>query len=191
MNMAANERMGADEAAYRRYLSGDEAGAEQLVRKYGDALKSYINGFIHDSHESEDLMIEAFALLFAKERAICGDGAFRAYLYKTARNLTIRHGKRRFPLFSMDELPFEPHSDARADAELMRSERLRGLERAMNGLKAEYREALYLVYFEEMSYREAAAVLEKSERQLTNLVFRGKASLKAILDREGFCYEGE
>lgn len=136
-------------------------------------------------------MIEAFALLFAKERAICGDGAFRAYLYKTARNLAIRHGKRRFPLFSMDELPFEPRSDARADAELMRSERLRGLEWAMNGLKAEYREALYLVYFEEMSYREAAAVLEKSERQLTNLVFRGKASLKAILDREGFCYEGE
>lgn len=191
MNTGGNERAGADEAAYRRYLSGDEAGAEQLVKKYGDALRGYIDGFVHDEHESEDLMIEAFAQLFARERSICGDGAFRAYLFKTARNLTIRHGKKRFCLFSTEELPFEPQVDAHAETELIRTERLQGLERAMNGLKAEYREALYLVYFEEMSYREAAAVMEKSERQLTNLVFRGKVSLRAILDREGFQYESE
>ena len=55
-------------------------------------------------------------------------------------------------------------------------------------LKAEYREALYLVYFEDMSYRDAATVMNKSESQITKLVYRGKQSLKVILEQEGFTY---
>ena len=75
-----------DEMAYRQYLDGKEESADILVERYGDALTYYINGYIHDIHESEDLMIEAFAQIFAKERPIDGKGSFRAYLYKTARN---------------------------------------------------------------------------------------------------------
>ena len=58
-------------------------------------------------------------------------------------------------------------------------------------LKAEYREALYLVYFESMSYREAASVMRKTEQQITSLVYRGKQNLKTILEREGFVYADE
>ena len=47
---------------------------------------------------------------------------------------------------------------------------------------------LYLVYFEDMSYRDAATVMNKSESQITKLVYRGKQSLKAILEQEGFSY---
>lgn len=50
-----------DEIAYRRYLDGEEKAADTLVEKYGDALTLYINGYIKDIHESEDLMIEAFS----------------------------------------------------------------------------------------------------------------------------------
>lgn len=53
----------------------------------------YINGYIKDVHEAEDLMIEAFSQIFAKERPITGEGSFKAYLYKTARNLALRHSK--------------------------------------------------------------------------------------------------
>ena len=73
-----------DEMAYWQYLDGKEESADILVERYGDALTYYINGYIHDIHESEDLMIEAFAQIFAKERPIDGKGSFRAYLYKTA-----------------------------------------------------------------------------------------------------------
>lgn len=43
----------------------------------------------------------------------------------------------------------------------------------------------------EMSYRNAAAVMSKSEHQIKNLVYRGKQSLKAILEQEGFEYADE
>ena len=69
-----------DEELYRQYLSGDETGLEELIRKYDNPLTLYINGYLHDIHEAEDLMIEVFSYLFAKRPHI-RDGGFRAYLY--------------------------------------------------------------------------------------------------------------
>ena len=180
-----------DETAYRRYLDGEEKAADLLVEKYGDPLTLYINGYLKDIHEAEDLMIEAFSQIFAKERPITGAGAFKAYLYKTARNLALRHRKKhRLSFLRFEELDFEPR-DVPADAELSRSERSRQLYDALGKLKEEYREALYLVYFEDMSYRNAATVMNKSEGQITKLVYRGKQNLKAILEQEGFTYADE
>lgn len=134
-------------------------------------------------------MIEAFSQLFAKERPIEGAGSFQAYLYKTARHLALRHKqKHRLVFLRLDELDFEPRSDSLIDTDLLRGERDRQLYDALEKLKAEYREALYLVYFEDMSYRDAATVMNKSESQITKLVYRGKQSLKVILEQEGFTY---
>ena len=181
-----------DETAYRRYLDGEQKAADLLVEKYGDPLMLYINGYLKDMYEAEDLMIEAFSLIFAKERPITGKGAFQAYLYKTARNLALRHRKMcGLRILRFEELDFELKADALADTELFRTERSRQLYDALEKLKPEYREALYLVYFEEMSYRNAAMVMHKSEEQITKLVYRGKKSLKAILEREGFAYADE
>ena len=181
-----------DETAYRRYLDGEQKAADVLVEKYGDALTLYINGYLKDMHEAEDLMIEAFAQIFAKERPITGEGAFQAYLYKTARNLALRHRKKhRLSFLRFEELDFEPQGDVPADTALSRRERSRQLYDALKKLKAEYREALHLVYFEEMSYRNAATVMNKSEGQITKLVYHGKQSLKAILEQEGFIYADE
>ena len=137
-------------------------------------------------------MIEAFSRIFAKERPVTGAGAFKAYLYKTARNLALRHRKKyRFSCLRLDELSFEPQSDVLADTQLVRSEQRRQLYAALQKLKAEYREALYLVYLEDLSYRNAAAVMGKNEAQITNLVHRGKQSLKLILEQEGFTHAEE
>lgn len=142
-----------DEMAYREYLEGREESADILVDRYGDALTYYINGYIHDIHESEDLMIEAFAMVFAKERPIDGKGSFRAYLYKTARNLTIRHTqKHKLWFLHLDEVDFELPSEELVETRLLQNEREKCLYEAMAKLKTEYREALYLVSIEGMSY---------------------------------------
>ena len=53
--------MACDETLYRQYLSGDDAGLEALMKKYGDPLTLYIDGYLHDVHESEELMLDVFA----------------------------------------------------------------------------------------------------------------------------------
>ena len=59
--------MACDESLYHQYLSGDDAGLEALMRKYGDPLTLYIDGYLHDVHEAEELMLDVFAYLFTKK----------------------------------------------------------------------------------------------------------------------------
>ncbi len=180
--------MVSDETAYRKYLAGDEAAAQLLVERYGDALTLYINGVLGDIHEAEDLMIEAFAHIFARERPI-QDGCFKAYLYKTGRNLALRCKTRRRFFLPLEELPFELPDEALAETGLFQNEQHQQLYAALGKLKKEYQETLFLVYFEELSYRQAAQVLGRTEQQVTNLVYRGKQQLKQLLEQEGYQYE--
>lgn len=180
-----------DEMAYRRIWTAREQAADLLVERYGDPLVYYLHGYLQDLHEAEDLMIEAFSQLFAKP-SIDGAGSFKAYLYKTACNLArATSGNTASPSCAWRSCPLSHRATGLADTELLRSERDRQLYAALEQLKAEYREALYLVYWEDMSYRSAAAVMGKSVQQVTNLVHRGKKSLKGILERERFDHADE
>ena len=75
--------MACDEVLYRQYLSGDDEGLNALMKKHGTPLTLYIDGYLHDVPESEELMLDVFAYLFTKKPRI-RDGGFKAYLYKAA-----------------------------------------------------------------------------------------------------------
>ena len=175
-----------DITLYQRFLSGDDSGLPRLMERYGNSLTLYIDGYLRDIHEAEDLMIEAFAYFVAKRPRLRDDG-FRAYLYKSARHLALRclQKKRRKQLFSFDDLEQEPESDVLLETLVQTDERNRILWRCMDELAPAYREALYLVYFEGMRHAEAAAVMRKTEKQIADLVYRGRASLRKTLEREG------
>ena len=173
-----------DEMYYRCYIDGDETGLEELMRKYGSPLTLYINGYLHDLHEAEDLMIEVFSYLFAKKPQI-RDGGLKAYLYKSARHMALRHkGRRRF-YFSLEELKEEPEAEELIEEVVKKKERNQILHACMDKLKADYREVLYLVFFEGMRHAEAGLVMGKTEKQIADLVYRGKNSLKKRLREEG------
>lgn len=173
-----------DEAYYRRYLEGDEAGIEALMKRYENSLILYITGYVHDVHEAEDLMIEAFTYLFTKKPRI-RDGGLKAYLYKTARNMALRHKSRLRLCFSLDALAEERESELLVEEVVQTAEKNRILHLCMEQLNSDYREALYLIYFEDMSYQEAGEVLHKSVKQITNIVYRGKQNLRGLLEKEG------
>ena len=63
------------------------------------------------------------------------------------------------------------------------------LHQALNRLHTEYRQVLWLLYFEDLSHAETAAVMGKTSRQMKNLVFRAKNALRSELEKEGFVYE--
>ncbi len=56
-------------------------------------------------------------------------------------------------------------------------ERDRLLHQCLSQLHGDYREALYLTYFEGQSYLNAARVMGKSVKQITNFLYRGKNAM--------------
>ena len=173
-----------DEALYRQYLSGDDAGLDALMKKYGNPLTLYLDGYLHDIHEAEELMLDVFAYLFTKKPRI-QDGGFKAYLYKAARHMALRQKRMRKLLFSLDELTNQPDGQLLVEEVIRTEERNRILHFCMDEMNPDYREVLYLTYFEGMSYAQAAEVTGKTVKQITNMVYRGKESLRKLLEREG------
>ena len=113
------------------------------------------------------------------------DDGNKAYLYKAARHMALRHKSKRKPLFSLDALTGEPDGRLLAEEVIRTEERNRILHFCMDEMNPDYREVLYLTYFEDMSYAQAAEVTGKTVKQITNMVYRGKESLRRLLEREG------
>lgn len=177
-------KQGNDEALFERLVAGDQECLRPLMERYGDALTLYVNGYVHDVDAAEDMMIEAFSRMLVK-RPRLREGGFKPYLYKTARNLAMRHLRLRARFMSVDDLGREPASGERVEDGILRDERARALYRCLEKIPPDYREALYLVYIEDMSYDEAGAIMRKTRKQVDNLVLRGKAAMRKQLGEEG------
>jgi RNA polymerase sigma-70 factor (ECF subfamily) len=171
---------------YRRFRAGDSAAFEQLVVLYRSSLVSYINGFVDDRHEAEDLALDAFAELAIGTR-FKGQSSLKTYLFAIGRHLALRYVKR---YKGTERIPLDEIIDGIRGAEssieedYLQTEQQERLHTAMRKLKPDHREALYLVHFESMSYSDTGKTMNKTEKQIRNLLYTAKASLKKMLTEE-------
>lgn len=180
---------GADD--YRRFLGGDDDGIVEIIKDYKDGLILYLNSFTGDICTAEDLMEETFVKLVTRKPKFKGSCSFKTWLYTIGRNVAIDHLRRRSRI---SDLPVEDYGDLTDGEEsleqsYLRTERRIIVHRMLGRLKPDYRQVLYLLYFEDFSHAEAAAVMRKNRRQIENLVYRAKISLRSELEKEDFVYE--
>ena len=177
--------MPTDSELYNLYLSGDSSAYDELMIRHGDSLTIYLNGYLHNWQDAEDLVVEAFARIMVKKPAI-KDGCFPAYLYKTARNLASRfHGvKSRFETFSFDGMEEEIGGAAIEDG-LVDEERKKVFHLCFSRIDAELREVLWLVYVEDLSYAEASDIMKVPKKRIDRLIQKGKEHLRQELSKEG------
>ena len=204
---------------YRRFLEGDERALEELIALYQRGLLRFIFSYVHDEALAEDILQEVFiALYFKRNFKEQSDASFKTYLYKIARNKSLneikkRKRKREISLeflhekhgglirenagendaFSHDfiNIPSEFLQSMQIEESLDRREILQMLSFALNEIKEEYREVLYLRYFEDLSPETIASITKKKSKQVYNLLSRGKIALKETLIKKGFDYENE
>ena len=174
---------------YRRYLAGDDAGVVELIREYRDGLMLYLNSITHNIVSAEELSEDTFVRLVTKRPRFSGRSSFRTWLYAIGRNLALDRLRHESKLTAL------PEAESVADMEgletdFLREERRIAVHRAMGKLNAEYRQVLWLSYFEDFSNAETAKLMHKSKRQVENLLYQAKRTLKEALHREGFEVEG-
>lgn len=174
-----------DDELYERFLKGETEAFDLLIVRYSDSLMAYLYGCLHDWQDAEDLMMEAFSRIMFKKPRIRGT-AFKAYLFKTGRNLAYRLSSRRVRMtpFAPDEMPSVPADDSVED-QVAEKNRNHVLYKCMEHIGDEFREALWLVYFEGLSHPEVAAVMGINLKKADNLVARGRQALRKELEKEG------
>ena len=178
-------------SSYRRFLDGDNNALIDIISDHREGLVLFLSSFTGDFCLAEETAEETFLKLYTDKPKFSGKCSFKTWLYTIGKNMAIDHIRK---MSKYGETPIDDFYDI-ADREniennYIRDEDKKQLLRALEKLNNDYRQVLYLIYFENFSSTETAKIMGKSERQMRNLLYRSKESLRNILEKEGFRYEG-
>lgn len=175
------------ESSYRRFLDGDESAFDDIMKKLFRNLVFFINRYVNDIYAAEDIAIDAFSELIVHKHRYNFKVSLKTYLFMLGRSRAIdyiRHKK----VFDLVELSAaEALADEKQVLEeiILKDERKRTVNEAVERLPDNMRDVIHLIYFEDMTYDEAAKVLKKSKKQIDNLLYRAKKELRIILGEDG------
>lgn len=187
--MILSGQMESDEIIYDRFLEErNEEDFRILLERHKDRLVLFLNGYVHNLADAEELMLDAFAEVALGRSIFAGRSSFRTWLYSIGKKLALSHLRKTGRRMEVGEEAAEGVEGTvqAPDVTLLQEEGKKELYQALESLNSEYRQVLMLLYFEEMSHEEVARVMRKSMKQIYNLTERGKKALREALERMGF-----
>lgn len=171
---------------YQRFLKGDENGLNEIVAMYGNHLIFFINGFVKDINLAEDIMEDTFMELIVHKHRFREESSFKTYLFKIGRNKALNFIKKNKKTVSIET---DIEDATKLEEQIIKSDQNKHVRQAMKEINEVYAQVIHLLYFESMSYEEIGKVLKKNNKQIKNLAYRARNSLKEVLEKEGFSYE--
>lgn len=162
---------------------------EALYRKYVAQVYNFALYETRDRHAAEDVTSQTFLRALAglhtfREQAAAPDSSFRVWLFQIARH-TLSNERRRQRRHPQSQLDLAAQVPAAVDIERSVAQRdeLARAWRVIEQLPADRRRALVLRFVEEMSAREIAAILGRSEGAVRVLIHRAVQSVAQQLGR--------
>ena len=173
-------------SSYRRFLGGEEDAFDEIMKELFPSLVFFINRYVQDIHTAEDLAIDTFSDLIVHPKRYNFQVTLKTYLYMIGRSRALDYIKRR-KIIRFTELSDADTLEDTASLEekILADQRKRAVHNALAQLPKDMAEAVYLIYFEELSYQDAGVVLKKNRKQVDNLLYRAKKELRSILGEGG------
>jgi RNA polymerase sigma-70 factor (ECF subfamily) len=192
----ASESSLEDDVLVKEAVGGNEQAYTKLVDKYQRALHFHIRKMINDPEQIEDLVQETFVKAFDNLSSYNTNYAFSTWLYRIATNHTIDYlRKKKLQTLSIDE-PLTtksgememqlPDESAVTDRDIIRKQRKKIVQHAIEDLPQKYRKVIQLRHMEEKSYKEISDILDKPLGTVKAHIFRAREMLyKALKDKQG------
>ena len=174
-------------SSYHRFLEGDESAFDEIMDAYRESLIFFINRFVRNPAAAEDLTVDVFVELLLHKGRYNFTTSLKTYLFMLGRSRALNYLKResKFRVIELTDAEAETADYRALEERLIAQEEKIAVNAALNRLPEEYRTVLHLIYFEELSYEEAARVMRKSRKQVDNLLYRAKKALRSAMGREG------
>jgi RNA polymerase sigma-70 factor (ECF subfamily) len=171
-----------DQALVEEIRAGSSIAFASLMRRYERLVHRIAYGFVGDRDEALEIVQETFLKVHARLHDWRGEGEIRNWIARIAahESMNRNRARRRHPTTGLEEdqlVPLEPPQET-----ALHDREARGaLHRSLSSLSPRQRMAVVLRYFQEMSTREIAAVLECSEGTARNILFRSLGRLRSVL----------
>lgn len=174
-------------SSYRRFLNGDESAFDEIMKELFDNLVFFIDRYVHDIHAAEDIAIDAFSDLVVNKHRYNFKVKLKTYLFMLGRSRALNYIKHRKVINFVELTEADNISAEQVTLEeiILEDERKRIVNNALNSLTDDMRVVVHLIYFEDLTYDEAAKVMKKNRKQVDNLLYRAKKELRIILGKDG------
>lgn len=174
-------------SSYRRFLNGDESAFDEIMKELFDNLVFFVDRYVHDIHAAEDIAIDAFSDLVVNKHRYNFKVTLKTYLFMLGRSRALNYIKHRKVINFVELTEADNISAEQKTLEeiILEDERKRIVNNALNSLPDDMRVVVHLIYFEDLTYDEAAKVMKKNRKQVDNLLYRAKKELRIILGKDG------
>lgn len=176
-----------DKKLYNDYLNGEKEAFEILYNKYKSRIEYFIFNIVKDYQKAEDIAQETF--IYVIQHQMRENSSFKYYIYLVARSKAINYintEKRRKDITET----FLKEDDEQIEKDVLdvitNEETKRELLESIELLDERYKNAIYLVNIEGLSYEETSKILGETLQNTKNLIHRGKKQLRKILLKKGF-----
>lgn len=182
-----------DVEAMMRVKTGDESAFSYLVQKYRRPMVGFMCRLCHNPSTAEELAQEVFLRVYRSRATYEPSAKFTTWLYRIATNLAVNHARdtrHERPEYTvrLDEpdretgkTPDLAADSLTAEEQVLKRERLAAIRAKVNALPERQRLAVIMHKFQQMDYREIAAVLKLSESATKSLLFRAYETLREQL----------
>ncbi len=159
---------------------GDLAAFEELIRHHQEGLFSFIYRIVNNRDDAEELAQQAWVRAWQGLQGFKGKSGFKTWLYRIGMNLAFNFRTRKKPTEELTELLPAPEAN-QPEETFRQKQREEVVKEALLRLPVDQRTAIVLSVYEEMSYKEIAAVMKRSVRAVDSLLVRARANLRQFL----------
>jgi len=176
-----------------RVAAGDDGAFDYLVEKYRRPMISFMYRMTHNQSVAEELAQEVFLRVYRSRQTYAASAKFTTWLYRIATNLAVNYARdtkyeRPENVVSIDEPDPEtgltvdvPDGSLNAEQTILRRERLAAIRKHVEALPERQRMAVIMHKYQNMDYKQIAAVLKLSESATKSLLFRAYETLRETL----------
>ena len=176
-----------DKKLYNDYLNGEKEAFEILYNKYKNKIEYFIYNIVKDYQKAEDIAQETF--IYVIQHQFRENSSFKYYIYLVARSKALNYinvEKRRNEITEK----YLANADEKIEKDVLdiitAEENKKELLESIELLDERYKNAIYLVNIEGLSYEETSKILGENLQSTKNLIHRGKKQLRKILLKKGF-----
>ena len=177
-----------DNVIIKRIKNGDDAAFEYIYNKYRDKVYKYIFYKITFEADVEDLLQDTFTLVYKNINLYDkSKGSFYNFILANANRVVIsyvRKKNRRKDKFESNLMRFIKDDETTVDEDFEKNEEIDVLSKMISNLSDTHKTAINLVYVRNLSYRDAARIIGKTESSFKSILFRARNALKENMLRE-------
>ncbi len=160
-----------DKKLYNEFLNGNEKSFEKLVKKYEKNLIYFITRYVKNVDIAEDIYQSTMLYILENKEQYDFKYSFKTYMYLIAKSRALNYLKQKQNRGETQLLENTLQEEKLLEEAIFSKERQEKIRKVILKMKEDYQLAIYFTKIEGLSYLETSVIMDKTEKQIKNLVY--------------------